>query len=268
MRTKRISSQLGFVSTVITTLIVVGLVSAVIILRPGVKPVKNTDKNPARPTIATSEPSLSATPSASIVSQASSSPVKNAAEKLSVFDCSIQASADRVPPPATFYFTANPLNAASGSVKTVEWDINGDGSIDATSTGAEYSYTFKEPGDYNIRSRISLQTGAVSNWCIKKVEAKYHDVKCDIYPNPKSGKAPLHVYLDTGIYSDAVLDNTGIEAYQWDFDGDGNWDTSFNNERVGSYTFNDPKAYTVRLQVKTKSGRLSPVCTAAINVTN
>lgn len=218
--------------------------------------------------ITSPSPSMAATPSATTVAPLSPTPTISKSLVAS-FDCILNSSADRVPPPATFYFTTNPAKSDLGQIALVDWDINGDGIIDNTSTTAEYSYTFKDIGDYNVKARIRLANGSISNWCSRRVEARYHDVKCNIYPSPSSGKAPLKVFLNTGVFSDAQLDSTGLEARQWDFNGDGNWDTSFNIENAApTYTYNEAKTYTVRLQVKTKSGRLSEVCSAQINVTN
>lgn len=252
--------QRGFITFLPVLLIVLGVGGLVVFYQ-------SKFKDSSFP-IASKPPMVEASPSATILPTplpTSPLPSKYVAE---TFDCNLTSSAERVPPPSTFYFTATPTKNL-GNVSLVQWDINSDGIVDATSPTLEYSHTFKEAGDYNVKARVKLSNGAISNWCSKKVEARYHDVKCNIYPSPTSGKAPLLVYLNTGVYSDAVLDEEGIESQQWDFDGDGNWDTSFNEEHKSlSYTFNQPKNYTVRMQVKTKSGRLSPVCTASVNVTN
>ncbi len=220
-----------------------------------------------------SEASISA--QASVTPSATPSPTAQSIKvaPAPVIDCTITATSDSLPPGMTHYLTAG-LKDHSDPIKSVNWDYNGDGIIDSPNSSSWYSHDYKDPGSYTAKARVTLKDGTQTRWCSKVVTLKYNDVRCEISTTDasaqplSSGKAPLKVFLNSGIYSDAVLDKDGVEGYLWDYDGDGNWDTSLTNTGSSSYTYNDPKNYTIRMQAKMKSGRTTGVCTANVNVTN
>lgn len=92
-----------------------------------------------------------------------------------------------------------------------------------------------------------------------------HNLRCEISASLSSGKAPLtstlaYVVLD-------IISNSYVTGAQWDFNGDGNWDTSMNTDtgRV-NYTFPEAKTYTVYMRAQLNDGRMTDTCSTSISV--
>jgi PKD repeat protein len=89
---------------------------------------------------------------------------------------------------------------------------------------------------------------------------------CEINADKTSGSVPLTVnftYTYVAIYTKADNWVTGI---QWDFDGDGNWDTEMGNEQTNIRPTHNYVAgnYTARMRIQLKSGYTTDVCTKEI----
>lgn len=90
------------------------------------------------------------------------------------------------------------------------------------------------------------------------------ELRCEISASPMAGPAPLEVTLTY------IVLNIGNDAYvtgaQWDFNGDGNWDTDLNiNTGRVNYTYSDVGVYTVKLKTKLSDGRITE-CSSSIGV--
>lgn len=91
-----------------------------------------------------------------------------------------------------------------------------------------------------------------------------NELRCEVSTSPMAGPAPLEVtlaYTVLNIGSDAYV--TGV---QWDFNGDGNWDTDLNiNTGRVNYTYSTVGVYTVRLKTQLSDGRITE-CSASVAV--
>lgn len=265
----------------ITTQAVLILIGLVVLIVAITKPSFLTPKiKSPQPNIASESATLTPTPTApapnSTASPTSSpkttSSFKTTPPPIPAIDCTISAASETVPPYIEHSFTAGLLNRTD-PIKSVDWDVNGDGKIDFPQQSSGLSYKYQEPGSYNVKARVTLENGTQTRWCSKTVQVKYNGVSCDLYISDDqakqltSYKAPLKVCLHSGASGDSALDKDGVEGYQWDFDGDGNWDTSMENYGSICRTFNDPKNYNIKMLVKMKSGR-SASCSINLNVTN
>lgn len=89
---------------------------------------------------------------------------------------------------------------------------------------------------------------------------------CSINADPSSGDAPLSVQFAYGA-SYQSSDNY-VTAVQWDFDGDGSWDTDMAYAEVNkrpTYEYNSG-THTVRMHLQLVSGYVTDVCTLEITV--
>src|SRR3989344_2747978 len=234
---------------------------------PNKPPLNSTEEKVATqsagPKYQTSTPSASPIASKTPVLQNTQAPV---------IDCTITASSDSLPPGMPHYFTVG-LKDRIDPIKSVDWDIDSDDKVDYPNYSSWLSHIYKDPGNYNVRAKVTLTNGQKTSWCLKAVQVKYSDVSCTLVTSDtqamtiSTGKAPLRVCIGSGTTTDSVLDKDGIEGYLWDYNGDGNWDSSLVSYGSDCYTYTEPKNYNIRMQVKTKSGR-SAICSTSINVTN
>ncbi len=74
-------------------------------------------------------------------------------------------------------------------------------------------------------------------------------------------------YLVTLVYSFPSHNNTYMTGAQWDFDGNGTWDTDLKQANgTIEHTFNGGGNYNVRLQLQDSGGTMTDVCTKTINI--
>ncbi len=146
-----------------------------------------------------------------------------------------------------------PVDSKSNTILSYTWDF-GDG---ATSTGmtTAHTYTQKAQGDgvYTVKLTVRFMdkvsgeqfedtfqtTVVISN---EKTAAYFT-------ANPESGELPLKVHFD----ATSSYDPDGeIVAYDWDLDGDGNFDDGTGEEV--DYTYTQEGDYDVTLRVTDNSG--------------
>lgn len=91
-------------------------------------------------------------------------------------------------------------------------------------------------------------------------------VVCGVHFDPGSGTAPVDVKL---IYSASFNVSTGdyVTNVQWDWDGDGNWDTDFSaNNQHTTHTFDKAGTYNVKMKLQTQQGITTEVCSNTITI--
>ena len=155
---------------------------------------------------------------------------------------------------------------------TLQWDFDGDGNWDTNKSSENYntSYTYQKPGNYTVK--LQTQNAKGDNSCTSTITAKPGTVECQVYANKASGNAPMELDFGYGTNVLGYLENTDInkdlvEAAQWDFDGNGSWDTSFDAaSKTLKHTYSKAGNYTVKLQVRAQNNITSEVCTKNISV--
>lgn len=84
-------------------------------------------------------------------------------------------------------------------------------------------------------------------------------VECDVKWVPTQGTYPLVVnfYYGARLYGSSGY----VTNVQWDFDGDGIWDTSLNpNYQTTSHSYAGPNTYLVKMRLQTSDNLTSEVC--------
>lgn len=121
--------------------------------------------------------------------------------------------------------------------------------------GSTTSYVFKETGSYEIRLRVTDDTGLTAER--KLLVEVFLDAapvaKIRTSPKPEAngkivGTRPLAVAFDAAESTDQ---NDDIVSYEWDFDGDG---ISDQQSSEADFSFDSPGTTTVTLTVTDKSG--------------
>ncbi len=93
-------------------------------------------------------------------------------------------------------------------------------------------------------------------------------VTCEVHTSSISGSnAPVTVTFYYGA-SWSVQTNDYVTEVQWDFNGDGQWDTSYDvsQQHPAPHTYNTAGTYDVKMHLRTHNGLESGICTQAILV--
>jgi PKD repeat protein len=175
-----------------------------------------------------------------------------------------------LPNPPVASFSANPtsgtapltvtfINNSTGTIDKLEWDFNGDGTVDQTSTdpAAQQTFTFNTAGTYNARLTVTNAAGTDSiNVPITVNAALPNPPVASFTVSANSGNAPLTVNFTNT--------STGqVDSLAWDFNGDGTPDDTSNN--TPSFTYSAAGTYTAKLTVTNAGGANEITQTITVN---
>ena len=164
---------------------------------------------------------------------------------------------------------------ASGSVESdpgdsisgYEWDFNGDGTYDAFSLASSQIHEYTSGGTYDAVVRVTDSYG-VSDTALVTVTVNVignNPPVASLNATPTAGSAPLEVTFDASASSDPDMGD-GIASYEWDFNGDGNYD-ALTYTPTYVYTYNSGGAFDAKVRVKDSYGA-SDTAVQTINVTS
>lgn len=143
-----------------------------------------------------------------------------------------------------------------GSITKYEWDFNGDGTYDQTTTTSTVSHSFSALGQVTVGVRVT--DDGVPTPATATTTAKLNVV---LAPNPGTVTASLPntvslnrtvTFTDTG----ANDPNAGgsITKYEWDLDGDGTYETNTGTTSSASRSYSTNGTRTVRVRVTGSAG--------------
>lgn len=178
------------------------------------------------------------------------------------------ASADLLPSNGEIPLTAQ-MNGSGfdndGSIALYEWDFDGDGTYDwsSTSTG-KTTHTYTTVGTFNAVFRVTDNTSLTDT-----ARATTTLVRTGPPGSPtaiasaslSSGGAPLNVTL----YGSATDPDDEVVLYEWDFDNDGTYDWSSSTTGTTTYTYNKAGTHVASLRV-TDSTNLTGIDQVLISV--
>jgi len=150
-----------------------------------------------------------------------------------------------------------------GIVVRYDWDFNGDGAIDYTSTTTGYvSYNYTTTGTYNAVLRVTDNSGGVTSQTVQVTVAP-----------PANALPVVNAGSDAIVAQNAVVnfagtaheDNGRITLYEWDFNDDGIVDWRSGISGVTSYIYPTAGTYVARLTVTDDNG-LTASATRTITV--
>jgi hypothetical protein len=140
-------------------------------------------------------------------------------------------------------------SASPVPISRVEWDMNDDGTFEAT--GSSAGWTYQTPGTYAIRVRATDRRGRVAY------------ATAQVQVTNRAPTARLAGATSTTLGAVITLDATGssdpdgrVAAFAWDLDGDGQPDAAPAAGRV-SYTPRAPGLQVVRVWVTDELGAVS-----------
>jgi len=161
---------------------------------------------------------------------------------------------------------ASPSRDPDGSITAYEWDVDGDGAVDAT--GRTIEHTFDEAGEYAVTLAVTDDAGVTANTTLPITvtesgagAGQAPDVTVDVTPTtPTPGQT---VTFDASGSTDpdadrpTFLDREGENRpdnldYAWDFDGDGETDET--GERATT-AFRETETHEVTVTVTDDEGQ-------------
>lgn len=156
-----------------------------------------------------------------------------------------------------------------GEIVKYEWDFDGKGTYDwsSTQTGS-VQYWYTEVGTHNAKFRVTNDRGYASTRGVTVNISEDHlgarpPVVSGVSPSVTRGRAPLTVTF-TGS-GNATHDNSYIASYEWDFDGNGEYDSYSSTSGNITYTYREKGIYEPTFKVTDKNG-LTDTATLVIEV--
>ncbi|MGC9308745.1 MAG: PKD domain-containing protein, partial [Thermoplasmatota archaeon] len=150
----------------------------------------------------------------------------------------------------TLYVNASQSYAPDGgTIDSYDWDWNGDGTYENTSSGATFNHTYDAAGDYTVKLRVTDDDG-------------HTDVKSrTVSVTEGGGGYPPHAYFTYYVENYTVYANASqsydtdgtITSYLWDWDGDGFYDDT-ESDPLADHTYAANGSYNVTLKVQDDQG--------------
>jgi PKD repeat protein len=173
------------------------------------------------------------------------------------------ASPSPAPPGSSVAFDASASvePKAGETITKYEWDFDGDGTYDQTTSTPTTSHAYAARGQYNVGLRVTdsaLESGTTT---VPLIVTQPPTVSLGASPNPVQAGDPVTV---TATASDPDTGGS-ITKYEWDLNGDGSFETDTGAVSATSTTFPAEGTYTVRVRV-TDSDGAKAVDTATITV--
>ena len=144
-------------------------------------------------------------------------------------------------------FNAGSSTDRDGSITRYDWDFNGDDVWDRTTTGATTSFAFQSIGLFVVRLRVTDDRGATD-----EIERGI-TVGGNKPPTAAINSPSTIVTGSAATFTATASDPDGqVTKYEWDFNGDGNYDDGLGSARP--WTFLLPGPATVGLRVTDNDG--------------
>ena len=163
-------------------------------------------------------------------------------------DAAFSASSTEGDAPLQVSFT----NQTTGDATAYQWFIDSDNTADSTDVNP--TFTFSDPGTYEVRLRATGPGGSDEATVTVTVTEPLAAPTANFDVSTDTGEAPLAVTFNNTSNGDQV-------SYAWDFDGDGTVDSG---ESSPTFTYTTAGSYTASLTVTNDAG--SDSATRTINV--
>ncbi len=168
-----------------------------------------------------------------------------------VADFSSSPAAPKVNVPVSFNAAAS--NDPDGSIVNYEWDLDGNGSFETDSgSNPVVQHTYSAEGDYNVRLRVT------DNLTGTDVVSKTVSVVANQPPTASftASPTPAVVGQQENFNAAASDDPDGtITKYEWDFDGNGTYETDSGASPTASHTYSAAGTVNVGLRVTDNGGK-------------
>jgi PKD repeat protein len=150
-------------------------------------------------------------------------------------------------------FNASASNDPDGAIAKYEWDLDGDGDFETNSgTNPIVTHSYAAEGTYNVRLRVTDNGGAtdLAAQTLTIIDNQPPTASFTATPNVSIKNEPI-AFNGAG---STDPDGT-IAKYEWDFDGNGSYETNGGASPTINHTFTTPGSYTIGLRVTDNGGK-------------
>jgi PKD repeat protein len=162
---------------------------------------------------------------------------------------SVQASANPTSGGAPLTVDFSAIVSDDGTIVLYEWDFNGDGTFDASSTSTPNAqFTYTDDGLFQAAIRVTDDDGFTTTDTVT-ISVGTRPV-ASASADPLTGDAPLTVNF-TGSATDA---DGSVVLYEWDFEGDGTFDFSDPTSGNTSHTYTEAGVFNAILRATDDDG--------------
>jgi PKD repeat protein len=150
-------------------------------------------------------------------------------------------------------FDASASHDPDGTIAKYEWDLDGNGTYE-TNTGskATVTHTYSAEGEYSVGLRVTDNGGATGTAVQTLTIINNLPPTASFTATPSVQKKGEPISFSGAGSSDP--DGT-IAKYEWDFDGNGTYETNGGSNPVISHSYTTPGTYTVGLRVTDNGGK-------------
>lgn len=149
--------------------------------------------------------------------------------------------------PLAIAFDASGSTDTDDSIVRYWWDFDGDGLYEGSTVTSTYTHTYTSPGIFDATVMVEDSHCATDTDTVEiSANLTGNDPPvADLSPATASGNAPYTASFDAGGSSDS---DGGIVLYEWDFDGDGNYD-GYGADATIDHVYAIAGSYTAKLRV-------------------
>ncbi len=150
-------------------------------------------------------------------------------------------------------FDASVSNDPDGTIAKYEWDLDSDGDFETNNgTKATVVHSYPEEGTFNVRLRVTDNGGAtdLAVRTITIIDNQPPTASFTATPNVSVKNEPIAFNASGSSDPDGT-----IAKYEWDFDGNGSYETNGGSSATINHTYATPGTYTVGLRVTDNGGK-------------
>lgn len=129
------------------------------------------------------------------------------------------------------------------------WDFDGDYQFDSYfSKISNHSHIYKLPGEYLVTVQVLDNNGEIHSASEKVVVVENEPPKAAFTANKTFGPVNSIVRFNTELSSDSQQNRSTLK-YRFDFDGDGRYDTNFQNKTNWAHQYRESGSFDVAMEV-------------------
>lgn len=157
----------------------------------------------------------------------------------------------------TFDGSGSTDNETDSSRLEVRWDFENDGTLDSYfSRTKSIRHTFEKAGIYTVKMEVLDKAGNISSTTHTVTVVNNTVPSAFFLVTPESGTAKTIFHFDTDRSRDDQFLPYSLE-YRFDWNGDGKWDTKYQNKTGWNHRFDIPGTFNVVMEVKDPGGMTS-----------
>lgn len=126
------------------------------------------------------------------------------------------------------------------SIKSVRWDLNGDGSFETEASDFAISYRYNLRGNYNVGLSVSIESEEAPR-------QYFYPLTIDeavFSAKPATGTAPLEIQFDA---TNLIPKGAKVQSLDWDFNGDDDYEITGKDNLRPRYTFEQIGTFNIHL---------------------